>query len=77
MSENLSQGKSRNYLVLAVWGVVAVLLLLFIANNSQNVELNFLFTETTWPLWLLVVVIFALGAAGGWVTKWWTGRSAK
>lgn len=74
MSENLPQEKSRNYLLLAVWGVIAVLLILFIVNNTDDVTLSFAFTDTTWPLWLLVTVIFALGALSGWLTKWWTAR---
>lgn len=74
MSEVKTQGEGRNTLVMVVWGVAALLILLFIINNSQSIELNIAFTEITFPLWLLVLVFFGLGLAAGWVTKWWTGR---
>jgi uncharacterized integral membrane protein len=74
MSQNDAQKKSGNTFVLVVWGVIAVLLLVFVANNTQSIELSIAFTEVSMPLWLLVVIIFALGLAAGWVTKWWTGR---
>lgn len=74
MSQQDAPEKSGNTFVLVVWGVIGAMLLLFVANNTQSIELSVAFTEVTMPLWLLVVIIFALGLAAGWVTKWWTGR---
>lgn len=74
MSQDATKRKGRNILVLVTWGVVAVLMLLFITNNTQSIELSIAFTQVTWPLWLLVLVFFSLGLAAGWVTRWWTGR---
>ena len=39
-----------------------VLLLIFILQNTDDVELDFLFWDFTWPLWLLTLVSAVLGA---------------
>ena len=38
------------------------LLVAFIVQNRQNVDLDFLFWGFTWPLWLLIIVSAVLGA---------------
>ena len=38
------------------------LLLAFILQNTEDVRLDFLFWEFTWPLWLLTIVSAVLGA---------------
>ena len=38
------------------------LLLIFIVQNTEDVKLDFLFWDFTWPLWLLTVVAALLGA---------------
>jgi uncharacterized integral membrane protein len=38
------------------------LLVAFIAQNTQDVTLQFLFWSFTWPLWLFTVVVAVLGA---------------
>jgi uncharacterized integral membrane protein len=38
------------------------LLILFIAQNTQDVTLEFLFWSFTWPLWLFTLVVAVLGA---------------
>jgi uncharacterized integral membrane protein len=42
-------------------GVAA--LLVFILQNTADVAVTFLFWEFTWPVWLLIIVSAALGAA--------------
>jgi uncharacterized integral membrane protein len=66
--------KRSNRFVLVVWGVIGLLVLLFVVNNSQTVELSVAFRTVGMPLWVLVLVFFALGLAAGWVTRWWSGR---
>jgi uncharacterized integral membrane protein len=39
-----------------------VLLLVFMLQNTQNVTVDFLFWDFTWPLWLLILVSAAAGA---------------
>jgi uncharacterized integral membrane protein len=38
------------------------LLVVFIVQNRENVDLDFLFWGFTWPLWLLIIVSAILGA---------------
>jgi uncharacterized integral membrane protein len=38
------------------------LLLVFIVQNTEDVKLDFLFWDFTWPLWLLTIVSALLGA---------------
>jgi uncharacterized integral membrane protein len=38
------------------------LLVVFMAQNTQDVTLQFLFWSFTWPLWLLILVTASLGA---------------
>jgi len=38
------------------------LLLVFILQNTDDVKLDFLFWDFTWPLWLLTIVSALLGA---------------
>jgi uncharacterized integral membrane protein len=40
---------------------VAVLLI-FVVQNTENVEFQFLFLEFTWPMWLYTVVVALFGA---------------
>ena len=39
-----------------------VLLIVFMLQNTEDVKLEFLFWDFTWPLWLLVIVSALLGA---------------
>jgi uncharacterized integral membrane protein len=48
-------------------GVVATLvggglLVVFMAQNTENVTLQFLFWSFTWPLWLFTLTVALLGA---------------
>jgi uncharacterized integral membrane protein len=38
------------------------LLVIFIVQNTEDVRLDFLFWDFTWPVWLLVIVSAVLGA---------------
>ena len=38
------------------------LLLIFVVQNTDDVKLDFLFWDFTWPLWLLTIVAALLGA---------------
>jgi uncharacterized integral membrane protein len=38
-------------------------LLVFILQNTTDVPVSFLFWDFTWPVWLLIIVSAALGAA--------------
>jgi len=38
------------------------LLVVFVVQNTEDVKLDFLFWDFTWPLWLLTIVSALLGA---------------
>ena len=45
----------------------ALLALILIFQNFQDVEINFLFATTSAPLIFILVIVFALGALTGWL----------
>jgi uncharacterized integral membrane protein len=49
-----------------VLGIAIVLLAIFVAQNAQKVEVDFLFTETETPLILALLIAGGLGALIGW-----------
>lgn len=50
--------------------VVAIALIAFIGQNPDDTEVNWLFLEGSWPLWLVVVVAAVLGAVLSEVLGW-------
>jgi uncharacterized integral membrane protein len=51
------------------WAAVAALivLIIFVAQNSQKVQVDFLFTQTDTPLVFALIIAGALGALIGWL----------
>ena len=41
--------------------------LILILQNSQDVEINYIFATTTAPLIFILIIVFALGALTGWL----------
>ena len=61
------QGKAdgndnRSRLGVIASGVGVALLLAFVLQNSNKVEVHVLFWTFTWPLWLVIIIAAALGA---------------
>lgn len=52
-------------------GVIGVLLLLFVLQNTDEADVDFLFFSGSYPLWLMAVVVAVLAFAAGWLV----GRS--
>jgi uncharacterized integral membrane protein len=51
------------------YGPPALLLLaalLFVVQNTEGTSFNFLWFEFDWPLWIMLVVLAAVGAAVFW-----------
>jgi uncharacterized integral membrane protein len=66
-SDQLRPGRTeRNWKGWAI-GVAVLLLLIFIAQNAQKVEVDFLFIHTTTPLVFALLIATALGALIGWL----------
>jgi uncharacterized integral membrane protein len=51
---------------LVALGVVAVILLLFVVQNTDRTHFDFLFLDGEFPLWTMIVAGAALGFVGGW-----------
>ncbi len=48
-----------------VAGIIALLLVIFIATNTKQVEISFIVTSVTMPLWLVLAVTAGLGVLVG------------
>jgi uncharacterized integral membrane protein len=57
------EGRGWKFWLLVTAGV---LLAIFVIQNSQDVEVSFLFTTTDTPLFLALLLAGALGAVVGW-----------
>ncbi len=56
-----------------VAGVIVVLLLIFVAQNSEKAHINFLFFDHDAAVWFVIVVSAVLGFVAGWLV----GRSRR
>lgn len=76
MTDRDGEKVQRNTAGLVIWAVIAVVMLLFVFNNSGDTEVSMAFVEFTMPLWALMLLTFALGLIGGWILKWRRDRRA-
>lgn len=58
------EGPSGKLVLLAA---VAVLLVIFVLQNTDRAQIDFLVWNGSFPLWTLIVVAAVLGLVGGWV----------
>lgn len=56
--------------------VVVVVLGIFVFQNRDTVEIEFLFLGVNLPLWAVIGVFLILGALLGWVWRWVMRRRA-
>jgi uncharacterized integral membrane protein len=52
---------------LIVAGVLVVLLLLFVLQNTDEADVDFLFFSGSYPLWVMALVVAVLAFAAGWL----------
>ena len=50
---------------LIILAVIAVLLIVFILQNTVSVRLSFLFIDFSMPAWLLVIIVLFIGVVAG------------
>lgn len=50
---------------LIIAGISALAVLIFVLQNSQDVEVKFLFLDVTMKLWVLMLILWVLGWAFG------------
>ncbi len=49
-----------------VWIVVAILVVIFIAQNTEKAKIQFLFFDVSIGVWFALLIAFLLGLALGW-----------
>lgn len=47
--------------------VAAIVALVFIVQNSQDVDIDFIVATTSAPLFFILIIMFVLGALFGWL----------
>lgn len=47
-------------------GVLVVVVLIVILQNRDEVRLDILMFNVTWPLWILLAAVAAISSAAGW-----------
>lgn len=52
-------------------GIIGLLLLLFVLQNTDEADVDFLFFSGSYPLWVMTAVVAVLGFVAGWLV----GRS--
>lgn len=55
---------------LVLGGIVAVALVSFVVQNTNEVQVSFLFVDRMWPLWLVIVVSAVAGAVLSEIVGW-------
>jgi uncharacterized integral membrane protein len=50
-----------------LWVVLAALVLIFILQNTKNVRVDLLFWNVQTGVWLMLLVVFLIGLALGWL----------
>lgn len=59
------EGKSHVDPRMVVGGILLVLLLVFIFQNTNEANLNVLFWEVSWPLWLVLAITIVISFGVG------------
>jgi len=59
-----------SYLRLGGLAVAAVVVIVFIAENSTSAAMHFFGARFTAPLWFMLLVVAVLGVVIGWLVTW-------
>ncbi len=55
-------------------GVLVLVVLFFVLQNGERTQIQFLFFDGMYPLWILLVVVAVLGFLAGWLVAAARGR---
>lgn len=75
--QNIRSTNDRIGIGIIITVAVVVILGVFVWQNRDAVEIEFLFLGVSLPLWAVVGVFMALGALLGWVWRWVMRRRGK
>lgn len=62
--------RTRQTIRILVWIVALGALIAVVVSNSQDVEIDWVFGESTGPLWIVIAGAALLGAVIGYVARW-------
>ncbi len=71
---NVHKGNDRIGFGIIVTAVILVVLGIFVGQNLDQTEVQFLFFSFTFPLWIVAVIFLALGIVLGWIWRWVSRR---
>ena len=74
--QNIKSTNDRIGIGIIITAVVVVILGIFVWQNHESVEIEFLFLGVSLPLWAVVGIFMALGALLGGVWRWVMRRRA-
>lgn len=69
--------QTRAQTALIISGVIIVLVAIFIAQNADAIRFEFLVLDFEAPLWLVLLIVFALGAVVGQGLMWMRRRAKR
>lgn len=55
---------------LIIAGIIVIGFAIFVAQNTEDINFEFLWLNFEWPLWLVLVIVFVLGAFVGQGLMW-------
>ena len=74
---NVHKSNDRIGFGMIVSAVILVALAIFVIQNLDEVEVEFLFLSVAFPLWLVAVIFLVLGVVLGWAWRWMSRRRKK
>lgn len=75
--QNIRSTNDRIGIGIIITVLVVVILGVFVWQNRDTVEIEFLILGVSLPLWAVVGIFMALGALLGWVWRWVMRRRGK
>jgi uncharacterized integral membrane protein len=63
-------GSSKAPIGMVVAGLIVIGVAIFVAQNTEDIEFEFLWLNFSMPLWLVLVIVFLLGAVVGQSLLW-------
>ena len=69
---NVNEGadRQRNIFATVVGGIIAVVVIIFVVQNTEEVQVQWLGLDWSMPQWLLILIVMLLGVALGWLARW-------
>ena len=74
--QNIRVSNDRIGIGLIITVIVVMVLGIFVYQNRDTVEIQFLFLDPELPLWAVIGIFILLGALLGWVWRWVMRRRA-